>query len=192
MSQNQKSAALAEQLYQAISNDEPVFRIKSLIERGADLEARVGANQYTALLWALMGDKHVEAAICLMDAGADPYACNGLGNALTYAALFGRDQQRLEALLERKTDPNRPDNSGKTVLMYAVEHGKTWAVDMLLAHGASPYVKDPSGSSAIDYARRHHGEDAADHLVAKSKVPAPPPEPIKIMKPLTLIKGPGR
>ena len=74
MSPAPKSAALAQELYDAIANDAPLSRIRSLVERGADLEAPVGANRYTALLYALMGDRHVETAIYLMDAGADPYA----------------------------------------------------------------------------------------------------------------------
>src|SRR3954466_8772035 len=112
MPQAQKSAALAQELYTAISDDQPLSRIQGLVQRGADLEAPVGANKYTALLFALMGDKHVETAIYLMDAGADPYAHNGLGNALTYAALYGADRRKLEALLERKVDPDRVDGKG--------------------------------------------------------------------------------
>jgi ankyrin repeat protein len=185
-----KSAVLAEQLYNAISDDQPVGRIEALVKAGADLEARVGSNGYTALLWALMGDKHVDTAIYLMDAGADPHAYNGLGNALTYAALYGNDRRKLEALLERKVDPNRPDGSGQTALMHCISQGKMWAVDMLLAAGASPYITDPQGSSAIDIARRKQGQDVADDIVAKSIVPPPPPKPITIMKPLVFNKGP--
>ncbi|MEZ0224016.1 MAG: ankyrin repeat domain-containing protein [Alphaproteobacteria bacterium] len=184
----EKSAALAEELYQAILKDQPLSKIRSLVERGADLEARVGANRYTALLWALQGDKHVDVALYLVDAGADPYASNGLGNALTYAACYGRDQRKLEGLLERKVLPDQPDDSGKTPLMNAAEQGIGWAAEMLIRNGADLYLKDPEGLSAFDYAHRK-GKDFAETLASKSTRLSPP---IVIMKPLTLIKkGPA-
>jgi ankyrin repeat protein len=182
-----KSAALAEELYQAICNDQPLWKIQNLVKAGADLEARVGANRYTALLWALTGDKHVDVALYLMDAGADPYAFNGLGNALTYAACFGRDQRKLEGLLERKVLPDRPDGSGKTPLMHAAELGIGWAAEMLIRNGADLYLKDKDGLSAYDYAHKK-GEGFAGELASKSTRPAPP---IVIMKPLILKKGPA-
>jgi ankyrin repeat protein len=179
----QKSAALAEDLYQAICDDAPLWRIRSLVEAGADLEARVGANRYTALLWALMGDKHVETALYLLDAGASPYASNGFGNALTYAAVLGRDQRRLEGLLARKVLPDEPDDSGKTALMHAAELGVGWAAEKLIEAGADLYLKDKDGLCAHDYALQKQGAGFAQKLteIFRAKAPA-----ISIMKPIVL------
>jgi uncharacterized protein len=101
--------------------------MRLLIDRGADVN-RVAAHRLavTALHAALFG-RQVEAALLLIERGADvTLARGGTGwkragwTALHYAAGMGF-HTLVAPLVERGADPSRPDEEGKTALDVAIE-----------------------------------------------------------------------
>jgi hypothetical protein len=90
-----------------------------------------------------------------------------LGNALVYAAAWGRSEA-VEQLLDRGAQVNLIpagfDYAG-TPLHYAALRGRREMVDRLLRHGADPSVRDTKiGKLAEDWAEHDGHKDLAAHL----------------------------
>jgi ankyrin repeat protein len=90
-----------------------------------------------------------------------------LGNALVYAAAWGREEV-LEYLLDRGAEPNLMpagfDYAG-TPLHYAALEGHRDMVDLLLSRGADPALRDGKiGKFAEDWAEHGGHGEIAEHL----------------------------
>lgn len=108
--------------------------VRSLLEQGADVDAREGDGS-TALLWASYWDER-EAAALLIRAGADTNAANDLGATPLWAACENGSSAMAAALLEAGADPNARLPFGETPLMTAARAGNADVVGRLLAAGA--------------------------------------------------------
>ena len=79
-----------------------------------------------------------EAARLLLDAGADPNACDDNGwTPAFYAVRYGR-ADFLQSLLLAGADPNASDADQGSALTYAAWHGHAGCAKILLEHGADP------------------------------------------------------
>lgn len=68
----------------------------------------------------------------------------------------GASDQWLDRLLTFKPDLNVQDESGKTPLLWAVEHRREAFVVSLLKQGADLSIRDQTGRTALDYAKEYH------------------------------------
>ena len=83
---------------------------------------------------------HLDAALALLDRGADPdiVATNGTLLRPIHGAAAARRADIVELLLERGADPNAEQSGGSRAIDAARQHDDTAMIDLLLAAGAHP------------------------------------------------------
>ena len=92
----------------------------------------------------------------LLQAGADPDACDGQGRTPLIEAAFGGHVDTLSALLGAGADPNARDPEGWTPLMEAASKGRLDVVKLLLAAGADVNATNREGRTALTAVARDH------------------------------------
>jgi hypothetical protein len=75
------------------------------------------------------------------------------------------DEALMERLIDEWSDIDRPDSSGKTVLIKAVEAVEHTLVAALLAHGAEVNLKDRKGLTALHYAALSGNFELVEYLL---------------------------
>ena len=147
-------------LMRAIAGGHPAV-VRLLVERGADVTARTEVVQqlrgtgessttspqgstyfeaggFTPLLFAARHG-HREAAMILLDAGAEIDEAAGDGNTPLVGAAMSGHGGLAEWLLDRGADPNA-SGAGYTALHAAVMRSQPSLMASLLSHGANPDV----------------------------------------------------
>ena len=122
--------------------------VRSLLDRGADVESKTRIGSYTPLHLASRGG-HVLIMRMLLEAGANPRAVTTTSGAtpLHLAAASIGGAEAVEALLAHGADPNaRESSAGQTPLMFAAGSNRAAAVRALLKGGADPGLR----TSVID------------------------------------------
>ncbi|MGW1739843.1 ankyrin repeat domain-containing protein [Nocardia sp. NPDC001965] len=138
--------ALAGQLASAAANNDAA-RVRELIARGADLEAR-GESGRTPLV-AATKNRATAAAAALIDAGADVDAKDDLeDSAYLYAGAEGLDDI-LELTLTHGADLRSLNRYGGTALIPAAEHGHVGTVRRLIDAGVDVDHVNESGWTAL-------------------------------------------
>lgn len=127
--------ALNSRLFDAASAGDAAA-VRAAIAEGADLEAR-GAGGMTPLVAATKGNR-VDAALALIDAGADVNAKDDIvDSAYLYAGARGHNEI-LRATLEHGADLRSTNRYGGTALIPASERGHLDTVKILLSAGVDP------------------------------------------------------
>jgi len=122
--------------------------VRSLLDRGADVESKTRIGSYTPLHLASRGG-HVLIMRMLLEAGANPRAVTTTSGAtpLHLAAASIGGAEAVEALLAHGANPNaRESSAGQTPLMFAAASNRAAAVRALLKGGADPGLR----TSVID------------------------------------------
>jgi ankyrin repeat protein len=145
------------------SSSHRVEVVQLLGKGGANLNA--GTLNLTPLGFAVQIG-NTELVEALLDAGADPNAKNGLGQAPIHRV--GDNVEVLEILLKAKADPNLPMEGGVTPLIDAVNNNRVDVVKILLAAGADPTRTDEAGRTALAVAERN----SQSELITLLKQPA--------------------
>ncbi|MDQ4215759.1 ankyrin repeat domain-containing protein [Microbacterium sp. ASV81] len=127
--------ALNSRLYDAAVTGDAAA-IRAAIAEGADIESR-GAGGMTPLLAATKGNR-VEAALALIDAGADVNAKDDIvDSTYLYAGARGHNEI-LQAALAHGADLRSTNRYGGTALIPASERGHLSTVKILLEAGVDP------------------------------------------------------
>jgi ankyrin repeat protein len=105
-------------------------------------------------LAALKGDTGLVTE--LLEAGADPDACDGQGRTPLIEAAFGGHADTVSALLEAGADPNARDPDGWSPLMEAASKGRFEVVKLFLAAGADANATNREGRSALAVVAHDH------------------------------------
>jgi len=161
---------LAEDLFGKDSQerlDQVIAHIDTLLEQGADLEAR-DAEGVTALHRAALGDSP-ELARLLLDRGANLEARDEDGGTpLHYAARFGGSPEVVHLLLDRGAALEARDTRGATPLHYAVAaKDSSEVVRLLLDRGADVEAQDAEGVTPLDRAALDASPEIARLLQAQ-------------------------
>lgn len=137
--------------------------IPFLIARGAEINS--GVPKYCAPpLHEATRKGHLEAAIKLLDAGAD---INSKGDALREGrpplldAAEQGDSQLVKIFLKYGADIEAADHMGHTALFEAAYRGHADTVKLLLRRGANKYRTDDRRFTAWDWASREGHNDTA-------------------------------
>uniref|UniRef100_A0A7C4H6L4 Uncharacterized protein n=1 Tax=Thermofilum pendens TaxID=2269 RepID=A0A7C4H6L4_THEPE len=138
------------ELHKAVREGDPQ-RVKQLVERGANVNAR-GERDWTPLhLAAFYG--YLEVVRFLVEKGAEVNARNvDRRIPLHYAAAEGH-LEVVRFLVEKGANVNARDNKGWTPLHLAALYGHLEVARLLLEAGADPTLRDDTGRTPADLAR---------------------------------------
>ena len=120
----------------------------TLLERGAEVNAKETNGGQTALMWAT-ANKSPALVQLLLDRGADVHARSKGGfTPLLFAAQQG-DVESGRILMQRADVNQRSDKDRKTALIIATASGNRDIAELLLDKGADPNLADESGFTAL-------------------------------------------
>ena len=85
------------------------------------------------------------------------------------AAVYKRDEEVINILLNHKVDVNISDNKGTTALHYATMFNNTSIAKKLINAGAKSDIKDANGKTAFDYITSYKNEEILT-LIKKQKL----------------------
>lgn len=128
-------------------------------------------------LWQAIDDMNPEAALRLLEQGADPFYRSPQGETLLMRATYGGQIEVMTALIARGLDVNAVDNGGRTALhrtAYAAADLNTIAAaQCLIDNGAYIDARDRALKTTRDFARQIDGAKAAliEYLDAAEKSP---------------------
>jgi ankyrin repeat protein len=136
--------------------------VKALLAKGAvHVDARTVRGQWehtpagdTPLVQACKKGAG-DAALALLDGGADPKAVNQFEQSALLWAARSKLGAVVSRCLARGADVNLADSAGETPLLYAAQNGDEAMVDELLRAGARAEAKTRSGVTAADRAGFH-------------------------------------
>lgn len=138
--------------------------IKSLIEQGADVNARDKESGATPLMYACgsydydkLGNGNIQLARFLITKGAEVNAKDPSGNtALTNSALIG-NVEIAKLLISKGANVNIQDRNNATPLMATQvalgeqQQNAVQVAKILIENGADVNMRDNSGKTALDY-----------------------------------------
>jgi len=146
------------ELFEAVKSGDAA-RVKELLEKGADVNARDNKGWTPLHLAAQKG--HADVAELLIKNGADVNAKNNYGWTPLYAAAQEGHADVAELLIRHGADVNARDNDGRTPLRIAAYNGRVEVVKLLLERGADPTVRGNDGRSPLDVARESGQSEVA-------------------------------
>lgn len=136
-----------------------------LIGKGAGLERASGRRSMTPLLAALDAVQE-DAALALLERGADPEAVDKNGESALIWAAFNGCGRVVERLLAAGVPADFRAHDGATALTDAARRGHLDIVRRLLAHGADVNSRDKAGRTALTHAL-DAGQDAIAELLRR-------------------------
>jgi len=128
-------------------------------------DARAQRADLTELLQATRASNH-EAAIALIESGADVRAAENDGTTALHWAAYAGDADLVAALLEAGADANAANRYGMTPLQAAAEGGFAESVSALLEAGAEANVVLPEGETILMTAARSGNAAVLEALLA--------------------------
>jgi len=108
-----------------------------LLERGADISARSRNQMANLPLNAAVASGSYEAAVLLLESGAEVNSRGSSGSVPLHSAAANGDLRLLQLLLDRGADANAKMDSGVTPLALAVERNHEEAATLLRSKGAT-------------------------------------------------------
>ncbi|KIX02695.1 uncharacterized protein Z518_08637 [Rhinocladiella mackenziei CBS 650.93] len=146
----------------AINNQYAVC--KYLIEHGADVNAKGGESNATAVMWASQRC-HFYVVNLLLHNGADPLLTDGQGYNILHLATIDGNALLLTLLLQQNIPVDIPDPQGHTCLMWAGYKGWPACVDLLLRWGANVNATDNNGYTPLHWALVKGSKPCLDKII---------------------------
>ncbi|EHY59408.1 palmitoyltransferase akr1 [Exophiala dermatitidis] len=146
----------------AINNQYAVC--KYLIEQGAEINAKGGDSNATAVMWASQRC-HFYIVNLLLENGADPLLTDGQGYNILHLATIDGNALLLTLLLHQDIPVDTPDPQGHTSLMWAGYKGWPACVDLLLRWGANVNARDDNGFTPLHWALVKGSKPCLDRLI---------------------------
>lgn len=146
--------------------------VKAALGNGASPDARETASKWkhTALIIALENEQH-DIAVCLLDAGANIHAIDGLQvNPVHYAATSGFTDI-VERLLNEGIEVDIRNVWEKTPLMHAAEKNRVDTMRFLVDRGADINAQDRDDCSILASAAAYEATQAALFLLEQGVDP---------------------
>jgi len=144
-----KDAATISSAIHLAADTGDLAKLKSLIEAGADVNAKEEKGGRTPLFVA--GDS--EVARFLIAQGANVNATDKAGWTPLHSACFNGNKNKVELLLAKGADINAKGNNGETPLYLAFVLRHRDLVELLLTKGADVNAKGPEGVTLLHMAR---------------------------------------
>lgn len=157
-----------QQLYDAIKIGN-INDIKEMLSNlnGIDLNARHSNNGNTPLIFAIDND-NIEAAMLLLDAGADPDIQNDDNHSALHwaAAKSSQEDTRLIEMVLKKTNAiNAQDIEGDTALCLAIMSKNKKVIQLLLDAGADPNIQNNYGDTVLIKAAKENKYEVVRILI---------------------------
>ena len=165
-----ENEAADKMLLEAIQNDK-LSDVELAIENGANVNYVDGYGK-TALMYACEKQSY-PIVKKLIDTGlVNASFQNDFGQtALMFAAKYFDNEVVLKTLVDKAAaNINGRDNSGKSVLMYAVENKSVVALDFLLKRGANTNAVDVNQNDVMLWAVKQRNKDAVRRLINVTSV----------------------
>jgi len=146
---------LENSLFSEVKYSSNAAKIRELLEKGANVNARESHNGKTPLIHASMNKNKGfnEVMLLLIEKGADVNAFDKDGNtALLWAAMYGLSDN-VQTLIEKGADVNARNNDGVRALTWAAMYGHTNVVRLLIKNGANVNAKDSMNQTALSMAQ---------------------------------------
>ncbi len=124
--------------------------IENFIKQKIDIN-KADDRGNTPLTLACYYDNY-DAALLLLQNGANPNAQDNSGNSALMGAIFKGHTAIIKLLIEQKADINQTNFNGATALIFAATFGKADVTKSLLEAGAKKDIADNRGKTALDYA----------------------------------------
>jgi ankyrin repeat protein len=126
--------------------------VRILAKHGADPNALSAQNLSPLGIAAQYGKN--EAAVALLDAGADPSRSIGEGGYTPLMlATANHAEPLVQALLKKGADINARNSGGVTALMIAAANSRADMVELLMRAGANVKAQSDRGDTALSIAR---------------------------------------
>jgi ankyrin repeat protein len=131
-----------------------IDNVRAALDAGANVNWR-DQGGYTALIWAVCGNRPLEIVNALIAAGADVNVQDRFGRtALMWATLHDR-LEIVNALIEAGADLNVQTERGYTALMRAVNYNRPEIVNALIAEGADLNLQNIYGDTPLTKAKEN-------------------------------------
>ena len=149
---------------QRTPSDQRVANIRSLIEKGKDLNQPDQFGNFP-LQYAVGDLGDVELARALLDKGASPNCRNQSGQFPLMQAVLRGDDELVTLLLSRGADVTLTSAKGWTALHFAADQGRTANAKQLLDAGANVNATTINGESPLTLAIFQEQETTAQLLL---------------------------
>ncbi|MCB9397993.1 MAG: ankyrin repeat domain-containing protein [Acidobacteria bacterium] len=142
--------------------------VNKMISNG-DLDPTLGRSHGLTLLLYCLATNKADAALALLEAGADPHLKTFKQVPTFLFAICMGEPTVIKKFLAMGVDPNSADRDGHTALMIAAFYGNEPVMKMLIKAGADPDQLDHDGFDALFYAEQNCQADLARSIFSQHK-----------------------
>ncbi|WP_165482718.1 ankyrin repeat domain-containing protein [Legionella gresilensis] len=122
--------------------------VKFLVENGAQVDLKIGDEQYSPLHIAALNN-NTTAAELLLEYKANPNIAAKDGETPLHCASANEFLDIMTMLLNKGANVNTQDEDQDTPSHYAIERKKEKAVDLLIAHNADANIRNSKGLTPL-------------------------------------------